>query len=243
MKTVVVTGGAKGIGGAISRLFAEAGYNVVVNYRSSSNAASSLVEELQGRHYSVCSKRADVSNYEQTGHLIDFACETYGGIDVLINNAGEALYSLFTDTTPEQWDNIMNSNVKSAYNCSSHAVPYMLKNHSGSIINISSVWGITGASCEVAYSASKAALIGFTKSLAKELALCGIRVNCVAPGVVDTDMLGSLSANETQTLKDDIPLGKFAQPCDIAKAVLFLASANAGYFTGQIISPNGGLVI
>lgn len=240
MKTVVITGAAKGIGAACAEAFSVHGYNVVINYLHSFELANNLKDKLLSKHYSVCTKKADVSNYDEAKALIDFAYSTYGNIDVLVNNAGICHYGLLSDVSPDLWDKIMTINVKSAYNCSKSVIPYMLNKHSGKIINISSIWGISGASCEVAYSTSKAAIIGFTKSLSKELSWSNINVNCVAPGVVDTDMIKSLNQEDLDELKSDIPFGRFANPCDIAKCILFLSSDDANYITGEVLSPNGG---
>lgn len=243
MKTVIITGAAKGIGRACAELFARSNYNVLANYLNSEQQAIALKNNLTAAGFSIEIKKSDVSNYDQARGLIDYAYATFGSIDVLVNNSAISLYSPINCTSPQQWDNIMQTNVKSVYNCCNCVIPYMLKKHEGKIVNISSIWGLVGSSCEVAYSASKAAVIGFTKALAKELAPSNINVNCVAPGVVDTDMISNLSLEEKDNLLKDIPLERFANVEDIAKSVLFLASDASDYITGQILSPNGGFVI
>ena len=166
-----------------------------------------------------------------------------GGVDVLVNNAGIAQFKLFSDIKEEEWDKMFDVNVKGMFNCTQAAIPFMIHKKSGKVINISSIWGIAGASCEVHYSASKAAVIGFTKALSKELGPSGICVNCVAPGVVKTDMCESLSEEDFEALKEETPIGRIAKPEDISKTVLFLAGSGADFITGQVISPNGGIVI
>lgn len=240
MKTVVITGASKGIGAACAEEFAKAGYNVVANYNTSKQEAVLLRDKLISDNYSVSIKQADVSIFEQAAKLIDFAVDTYGKIDVLVNNAGICHYGLLSDTSPYIWNKVMSSNVDSVYNCSRLAVSNMLKRHEGKIINISSIWGIQGASCEVAYSTSKAAIIGFTKALALELAPSGINVNCVAPGVVDTAMISNLNNSERIELEQNIPLGYFASVDDIAKVVMFLASDSSKYITGEVVKVAGG---
>ncbi len=238
-KTVLITGASKGIGAEIAREFAAAGYNVVVNYMNSREKAEQLAKEIGGHAF-----RADVSDYNQVETMNGESVKLFGGIDVLVNNAGVALpQKLLVDTTEAEWDRLFDVNVKGAFNCTKAVMDGMVQNRSGSIINISSIWGITGGSCEVAYSTSKAALIGFTKALAKELGPAGIRVNCVAPGVVDTDMNAHLSKEDMQVLCDETPLGVIGKPSDIAKTVLFLASDDARFITGQVITADGGMTI
>ena len=186
---------------------------------------------------------ADVSQKSDVELMFSQIQNEFGGVDILVNNAGIAQAKLFTDITEEEWDKMFSVNVKGIFNCTKAALPYMIHKKSGKIINISSIWGITGASCEVHYSASKAAVIGLTKALAKELGPSGITVNCVAPGVVETDMCALLSPEDISALKDETPLGCIGTPDDIAKTVLFLASGGGDFLTGQVISPNGGMVI
>ena len=242
-KTAVITGSSRGIGKAIAIAFAENNYNVIINYNKSENEAVKLKEELLNKGYSCEIFKADVSDFEQANSLIDFAVSTYGKIDTLINNAGISQIKLFTDITKQDWDTMLSTNLSSIFNCTQPAVKNMLHYKSGSIINISSMWGICGASCEVHYSAVKAGVIGFTKALAKELAPSGIRVNCISPGVIMTDMMKDFSKEDLNLIKEDIPLGSFGTPSDIANLALFLADDKAKNITGQNISSNGGQVI
>ena len=197
-KVVVVTGSSRGIGANIVKTLAKKGYRVILNYNKSENYAQNVQKEL----INVDIFKADVSKKEEAVSLINFAIEKYGKIDVLINNAGISQSKLFTDLTDEDWNNIINSNLNSAFFCSREAAKNMIHNKSGLIINISSIWGITGASCEVAYSTSKAALNGFTKALAKELGPSNIRVNAIAPGIINTDMNNYLSNEELESIKE-----------------------------------------
>lgn len=235
-KVVVVTGSSRGIGANIVKTLAKKGYRVILNYNKSENYAQNVQKEL----INVDIFKADVSKKEEAVSLINFAIEKYGKIDVLINNAGISQSKLFTDLTDEDWNNIINSNLNSAFFCSREAAKNMIHNKSGLIINISSIWGITGASCEVAYSTSKAALNGFTKALAKELGPSNIRVNAIAPGIINTDMNNYLSNEELESIKEEIPLERIGETIDISKCVEWLIEDN--YTTGQIISINGGWV-
>ena len=235
-KVVVVTGGSRGIGAEIVKFLAKLDYKVVLNYNKSESYAQDVKKELND----VEIFKADVSKKEEANALIDFAIKKYGKIDVLINNAGIAQTKLFTEITDEDWKNIIDTNLNSAFYCSREAVKNMIHNKSGLIINISSIWGITGASCEVAYSTSKAAINGFTKALAKELGPSNIRVNAIAPGIINTEMNSYLSENELKNIKEEIPLEKIGDPVDIAKCVKWLIEDN--YTTGQIISINGGWI-
>ena len=238
-KTALITGASRGIGAEIAREFAKAGYNVVVNYFKNREKAEALAKEIGGTAF--C---ADVSDFSQAEKMIKEAEKNFGTVDVLVNNAGVALpQKLLVDTTEVEWNRLFDVNVKGAFNCTKTVLDGMITKHSGSIINISSVWGVTGGSCEVAYSASKAAIIGFTKALAKELGPAGIRVNCVAPGVIDTDMNAHLSAEDIEALKEETPLGVTGTPSDVAKTVLFLASDSAKFITGQVITADGGLTV
>lgn len=235
-KVVVVTGSSRGIGANIVKTLAKKGYRVILNYNKSENYAQNVQKEL----INVDIFKADVSKKAEAVSLINFAIEKYGKIDVLINNAGISQSKLFTDLTDEDWNNIINSNLNSAFFCSREAAKNMIHNKSGLIINISSIWGITGASCEVAYSTSKAALNGFTKALAKELGPSNIRVNVIAPGIINTDMNNYLSNEELESIKEEIPLERIGETIDISKCVEWLIEDN--YTTGQIISINGGWV-
>jgi len=239
METVLITGASRGIGRETAKLFSKNGFNVVINYNKSEKDALELLSEIKN----AAAIRADVSNRKEVFEMIEKANSIFGGIDILVNNAAVAGQMLFQDISEEEWDRIFDTNVKGAFNCTQAVLPHMLHKKSGKIINISSIWGITGASCEVHYSASKAALIGFTKALAKELGPSGITVNCVAPGIINTDMNSSIPNEVMDALKEETPLGKIGYPEDIANTIFFLASKKADFITGQVISPNGGFLI
>lgn len=234
MKTALVTGASRGIGRACAEKLAKDGYSVIVNYVNSSDAARAVAEATGG-----IAVRADVSDPTAVAEMFRGA----GDIDALVCCAGISEEGLFTDLTPDDWRRMFAVNVDGVFNCCREAVPGMVRKKRGSIVIISSIWGITGASCEVAYSASKAALIGMTKALAKELGPSGVRVNCVAPGVIDTDMNAHHSAETMDALRDDTPLGVIGTPEDVAELVSFLVSDRALFITGQVISPNGGFLI
>ncbi len=243
MKTAVVTGGAGGIGAAVCERLCRDGFSVAVNWRRSEAKAASLVKRLTQSGFDAFAVKGDVSVSADADALIQAVFCRNGRMDVLVNNAGIAVRSLFDETSDEQWRRVTDTNLTGVFNCSRAASKHMLRQKSGRIINISSMWGQTGASCEVAYSASKAGVIGLTKALAKELAPSGITVNCVSPGVVDTDMMSSFSQEERRLIAEDIPLGRFASPEDIANAVAFFADERSAYITGQILGVNGGAVI
>ena len=242
-KTVLITGASHGIGKQSAITFAQAGYNVIINYNKSKKEALSLEAELKAAGFGAMAVEADVSCQTAANQMFDKVQEFYGGVDVLINNAAISSIKPLQDISLDEWKKTFEVNVHSAFICSKLALSYMINKKSGCIINVSSMWGCVGASCEVHYSSSKAALIGFTKALAKELAPSGIRVNCVCPGVTETAMNSHLSQNEKQQFCNEIPLGRFAKPSEIAKSILFLASDDASYITGQILSPNGGAVM
>lgn len=242
-KTVLITGASRGIGKATAILFAEKGYNVVVNYNNSQEAARELIIELTKQRLSAIAVRADVSKPEQVNFLVEETNKNFGKIDVLVNNAAIAQTKLFCDITESEWDNMFAVNTKSVFLVSSTVLPDMISRKSGKIINISSIWGLSGASCETHYSASKAAVIGLTKALAKEQAPSGITVNCVCPGVIDTEMLKGLSKKELDDLRDITPLNRLGTPNDVAQAVYFLASSNADFITGQVLNVDGGFLI
>ncbi len=241
--TALITGASRGIGKAIAELFAENNYNVVINYRSSDVKANELMERLKRKNLSAMLIKADVSVREQVDEMYAEIKQAYGGVDVLVNNAGIAEQKLFTDVSEDDWDNMFDINVKGMFNCTQAVLNDMISAKYGKIINISSIWGLVGASCEVAYASSKAAVIGFTKSLAKELGPSNICVNCIAPGIIDTDMNASLDDKAINELKEQTPLIRLGSVADIANLALYLASDKANFITGQIISPNGGFVI
>lgn len=241
-KTALVTGGAKGIGAAICRALAENGFNIAINCNSSVDTAKKLKEELSEI---TCTEvfKADVSDSVAVEKMFSEIEKAFGGVDVLVNNAGIAEQALFTDITDEMWQKMIGVNLTGAFNCCRNALPYMIREKNGKIINIVSMWGEVGASMEVHYSASKAGLIGLTKALAKEVGLSGITVNAVSPGVVHTDMMSSFSDEDKNILKEETPLNRLGTPEDVAEAVAFLASDKADFITGQVISVNGGFVI
>ncbi len=242
MKTVLITGSARGIGAATAALFADFGYNVVINYNTSESESTTLCESLTKKGHSAIAVKADVSKPEEAQILFEKAKETFGGVDVLVNNAGIAQQKLFTDITVQDFDRMFDCNVKSVFNCCQCALPFMIHNKHGRIINISSMWGVVGASCEVHYSASKAAVIGLTKALAREVAPSGITVNCIAPGVIDTPMNSSFDEKTMQALKEETPVGRIGTPDEIAKAVFFFADENSGFITGQVLGIDGGFI-
>ena len=243
MKTAIVTGGAKGIGAATVKKLCKDGYSVAINYLTSKTQADALVAELVSSGYDAFAVKADVSNSAQVKNLFNTVFERNGRIDVLVNNAGIAGQQLFDTVSDEYWQKMLDCDLTGAFNCSREALQYMLKAKSGRIINVSSMWGQVGASCEVAYSAAKAGVIGLTKALAKEVGLSGITVNCVAPGVVKTDMMSHFSADDISSLCEEIPLGRLGEPEEIASVIAFLASEQASYITGQVIGVNGGMVV
>lgn len=238
MKNVLITGASHGIGAASAALFAKQGYRVFLNYCSSQEEAVKISDETGA--VPVC---ADVSDPMQVQQMVEWIHQEYGRIDVLVNNAAIAQQKLFSDITLEDWERMFAVNTRGTFLVTKAVLPDMIHKKQGKIIQVSSIWGMTGASCEVHYSASKAAIIGFTKALAKELGPSNIQVNCVAPGVVDTKMNAHLTREELEEICEEIPLGRFARPEEIAKIILFLAGEESDYFTGQVISPNGGLVI
>ena len=243
-KTVIITGAAKGIGRAIAKDFAYSGYNVCINYNTSEEQAKELCQELAKDGCNIIIYKADVTNRQEVDKMVDYVIETFGNIDVLINNAGISEYKLFTDITQEDMEKMVNVNILGVFNTTQSVLrKSMLPRKDGTIINISSIWGMVGASLEVAYSTTKAAIIGMSKALAKELAPSNITVNVVAPGAISTDMISSLSKEDLEVLKEEIPLGKIGNVEDVAASVKFLASYEARYITGQVISPNGGHVI
>ncbi|MGN1310890.1 MAG: elongation factor P 5-aminopentanone reductase [Clostridia bacterium] len=241
MKTIIITGGSQGIGKCMVENFARDGYNVVLNYNKSENSAKQIKSQLLEEGYEIEIFKADISKREEVKKLVEFTLNRFGNIDVLINNAGVAKIQLFTDVTEEDWDEIMNVNLKSALFTIQEVLPNMINRKGGLIINISSVWGLVGASCEAVYSASKAGLDAITKSLAKELGPSNIRVNSIAPGIIDTQMNSSLDEKIKKEIAQEIPLGKIGKPIEIYKCAKWLIEDE--YTTGQIISPNGGWVI
>ena len=241
--TVVITGAAGGIGRAMTSAFAECGYRVIIHYHNSKKEAEKLGHILRGRGFCAKLFQADVTKRGDVDSLMDFCAGMFGKIDVLINNAGISQTKLFTDLAEEDWEAVVNVNLKGVFYCAQSVLRYMLPRKKGKIINISSIWGQTGASCEVHYSAAKAGVIGLTKALAKELGPSNIQVNCIAPGIIETKMLDEYTPEEINDLKESTPLMRLGKAEDVAACALFLASEQADFITGQIISPNGGFVI
>lgn len=233
MRTVLITGGSRGIGAATARLFAAQGDRVFINYQKDEANAKTLCEEI-----GATALKGDVASPAD----VDRMFQSMPGIDVLVNNAGFAQFQFFDALTDEDWQRMLAVTLSGAFYCTRRALPHMIHQKSGAIVNVSSIWGLTGAACEVAYSAAKAGLIGMTKALAKEVGPSGIRVNCVAPGVIDTVMNQSLTADTLEQLCSDTPLGRLGTPEDVAETILFLCKEDS-FFTGQVLSPNGGLVI
>lgn len=238
-KTVLITGGSRGIGKTMVYAFSKAGYNVLLNFNKSESIANEIAKELPN----VLVYGANVGDQQSVQNMINYTIEKFGGIDVLINNAGISCTGLLQDISADEWNNVISTNLTGTYNLCKCVLPEMISKKRGKIINISSIWGITGASCEVAYSASKAGVIGLTKALAKEVGPSNIQVNCIAPGIVMTDMTSEYSMDELNRITDEIPLGRIGSTEDISNVALFLASDDANYITGQVISPNGGWVI
>ncbi len=242
-KTVLITGASRGIGRACAILFAKSNYNVLINYNKSEELAIKLCSDLKKEGYNVDIFKADISNRFEANSLVNYCIGKFGKIDVLINNAGISQSKLFTEITDDDWNNMMGINLNGIFYTTQKSLQYMIPECSGKIINISSIWGISGGSYEVHYSASKAAVIGLTKALAKELGPSNIQVNCIAPGVIQTDMLNDIDDDILNTLKEETPLMRLGTPEDIAHCALFLASDKSNFITGQIISPNGGFII
>ena len=236
MKNVLITGGSRGIGKACVYEFSNNGYRVFLNYNKSIDEAEKIKNET-----GVVTVKADVSDSKQVNDMAEFIHTNYGKIDVIVNNAGISQQKLFTDITENDWDRMFDVNMKSMYLVTKAFVDDMIYKQSGKIINISSMWGVTGGSCEVHYSAAKAAVIGFTKALAKELAPSGIQVNAVACGAIDTEMNGHLSDDDKASLAEEIPAGRFGSPQEVAKLVKSLSGMNS-YLTGQIITLDGGWI-
>ena len=242
-KNVLITGGSRGIGAAIARAFAREGCHVAVNYCHSEQQALTLCEELRALGADAFAVCADVSDPAAAEEMIGAVCERFGRIDVLVNNAGTALVKLLTDTSDDEWRRVIDTDLSGVFYCCRAVLPAMIRAKSGCIVNIASMWGEVGASCEAVYSAAKAGVIGLTKALAKEVGLSGVRVNAVSPGVIMTDMMRGFSADDLAALRDEIPLNRLGTPEDVADAAVFLASDKARYITGQVLSVSGGMVI
>lgn len=238
MKVAVVTGAGKGIGAAVARRLARDGYRVAVCYNNSEEPALRLAEEIGGKAYHL-----DITDSAAVSETFSRIESEFGETALLVNNAGIAEQALFTDITDSMWHNMISANLSGAFYCSRAVLPFMIHRKSGKIINIASIWGETGGSCEVHYSASKAGIIGMTKALAKEVGLSGITVNCVSPGVILTDMTSHFDEATMDELREEAPLNRIGTPEDIAGAVSFLASPDADFITGQDLAVNGGMNI
>ena len=242
-KVAIVTGGTRGIGRAIALKLADHGANIVINYRNSDKEAEELKSILEGKGVKVLTVKCDISNFEDSKNLMDKCKEVFGKIDILVNNAGITKDTLIMRMKEEDFDNVIDVNLKGTFNCAKHASAIMLKQRFGKIINMTSVVGIAGNAGQVNYAASKAGVIGLTKSLSKELGSRGITVNAVAPGFINTDMTASLSEKVKEEASKNIPLKRLGDPEDVANLVGFLASDAANYITGQVINVDGGMVM
>ena len=238
-RCVLISGGDRGIGAAAARAFWQAGYRVAVLYHTHAEAAAALEKALPGLLAVQCDV-ASRASCEVAFHTVE---QAVGHVDVLVSNAGIAQQKLFTDITPEEWQHMLDVNLSGAFHLCQLALPGMIRRKAGRILTVSSMWGQTGGSCEVHYSAAKAGLIGLTKALAKEEGPSGITVNCVAPGVIDTDMMAAFTAEDKAALAEETPVGRLGSADEVARLLVFLASEDAGYITGQVFGVNGGLVI
>ena len=238
-RCVLISGGDRGIGAAAARAFWQAGYRVAVLYHTHAEAAAALEKELPG----VLAIQCDVASRASCEVAVHTAEQALGHLDVLVSNAGVAQQKLFTDITPEEWQRMLDVNLSGAFHLCQLALPGMIHRKAGRILTVSSMWGQTGGSCEVHYSAAKAGLIGLTKALAKEEGPSGITVNCVAPGVIETDMMAAFTAEDKAALAEETPVGRLGTADEVAKLLVFLAGEDAGYITGQVFGVNGGLVI
>ena len=240
-KVAMITGATRGIGKQIALTLANEGYNIVLNYRTENDELFQAKNEIESKNVNCLTVQGDVTNFEDCKQMIERAINEFGKIDVLINNAGISENKLFTNVTDEDWNRMINTNLYSAFCVSQEVIPYMIHEKNGCIINISSVWGIVGSSCETIYSIAKAGIDGMTKSLAKELGPSNIRVNSIAPGIIDTEMNKNLTDEDIKNIKEEIPLEKIGKKIDIARCIMWLI--NDEYTTGQVISINGGWVI
>jgi 3-oxoacyl-[acyl-carrier protein] reductase len=240
-KVIIITGASRGIGRETAKLLARNGHTVIANYNKSAEKAKELQEELKKENINIDIYKADVSKREECKALVEYAIEKYKHIDVLVNNAGISIWGQFTDLTDAEIEEIIRTNLYSAIAMSQEVSKHMIHEKQGCIINMSSIWGMVGASCEVAYSVTKAGIDGLTKALAKELGPSNIRVNSIAPGAIETEMNSRLTKEEKAVLEMETPLGKLGKPIDIAKTINWLIEDE--FTTGQIISPNGGWVI
>jgi len=242
-RSALVTGASRGIGRAIAAALAREGWAVCVNYLERRDAAEELVSQLRAQGHAALAVQADVADREAVERMVQAASETLGPVELLVNNAGISHQGLFQDVDDALWDRLLAVNLTGPRNAIRAVLPHMLSEKRGCIVNISSIWGLRGGSCEVAYACTKAAVVGLTRSLALELAPSGIRVNCVAPGCIETDMVRALGEDTRAMLVDETPLGRLGRPEDIAEAVAFLASDRAAFITGQVLTADGGFVV
>ena len=238
MKTVLISGGSRGIGAATVRKFCEMGWQVAFTYLHSEREAMALADEL-----GALAIRADVRSEEDAVRAVSETVAAFGSIDALVNNAGVSSFSLFTDLTLSDWEEMLRTNLTGAFLLSREALRHMLREHRGAIVNVSSIWGLTGSSCEVHYSTAKAALLGMTRALSKEVGPSGVRVNAVAPGVIRTDMNGALDADTLGALAEETPLCRIGEPSEIAASIYFLASDESSFVTGATLNASGGFVV
>ncbi len=236
-KVALITGASRGIGRASAKMLAKNNFKVIANYNKSEESINDLKRELKEENIEIDTYKADITKKEEIKNMVKYVLDKYGKIDVLINNAGISQIKLFTDITDEDWENMLNTNLSSVFYVTKEVLPSMINKKEGHIINITSVWGITGASCEVHYSASKAGIIGLTKALAKELAPSNIKVNAIAPGFINTDMNKELNNEEVEEVKNEIPLKRIGEPEDVANCIKYLVESE--YITGQVIKIDG----
>lgn len=242
-KIALVTGGSRGIGAACVRTFARAGYAVVFLYHRSAEKAAALADSLRAEGLDAAAYACDVSDPAQVKAAVAEILRVYHRVDALVNCAGIAHIGLLTDMTEAEWDHLFAVNVRGVFSVTKAVLPGMVSRRTGAIVNVSSMWGEVGASCEAAYSATKAAVIGLTKALAKEVGPSGVRVNCITPGVIDTDMNAQLTAEDRAALAEETPLGRIGTAKEVAKTALFLCGEDASFITGQVVGVSGGLVI
>lgn len=241
-KAVLITGASRGIGRAAAELFARRGYGVLINYRQDAGAAHELEKQLLDSGADALAVQADVAQEDQVLRMMEIAVKRFGFIDVLVNNAGIASQKLFTALTTEEWRRMMAVHVDGTFHCCREVLPAMIREKRGAIVNVASIWGLSGASCEVAYSTAKAAVIGMTKALAREVGPSGVRVNCVAPGVIDTAMNAAAGADILDMLAEETPLGRIGTAQEAAQAIAYLASEEASFITGQVLTVDGGFI-
>lgn len=243
-KTVLITGASRGIGAGCALLFAQHGYNVALHYNENEKQAREIMAQTGAYGVRAAIFQADVSGSAQVNRMADEVLRTFGRIDVLVNNAGVAQQKLLPDITDEDWQRILGVNLSGVFYCCRAVLPHMIREHRGAVVNISSIWGLTGSSCEAHYSAAKGGVVTLTKALAKEAAPSGIRVNCVCPGVIQTEMNAKLSLETLTALKEETPLGRLGTPADVAKAVYFLSEEElSSFITGQVLGVDGGFIV